>query len=833
MKISGFRLKLTALILGVLMACSFCFGFAACGGNNETAKYTVTFDANGGHLTGESSVTVEKGSLITLVPVASKDGAVFEGWFTAATDGDKINLETYKVNADVKFYAHYLEALTVTFDANGGVLTGKTSATVGKGGGVATEDVPFVTKQGSGFYGWFTAKTGGERVEPNTHAFNANTTLYAQFGAVDNMALKNLKNSAGQAAGYRIEAEDAKIEGKLSSNDGKVTSFVEQNIPTASGNKSVGYLAVVGNKVTFTFNSAAAGKASVTLRASSNNTQFDMSTFVMWVEDQTVTSDDFTVTLNDEAVDFENATLRGAGKDMPNVWNAYFDPISLGELDVRAGYNVLVVTVASITVPNLDCIDLETSLKITSADGTAASGNALLPEPPAPASVYEGNVSVDLIVGGYEGGPAIEKAVLNFKDHEISKQALANLAVTVGGRALGGNEDKMYLADASGNALAQSATSSHYAAVEYKVSFEMWGYGGNLSPFTYDLTTNRNNWKDLSAVGVKVNGTLNIGGKDYTKVGNNVTLGERKIPCLDDWKLDGTFTDNITFNGNPRTINLMYGSYEPAALKNDGGKNPLIIWLHGAGEGGADPTITLLGNQVSNLSKDTVQKYFKTASSAGAYVLAPQTPTMWMDEGDGKQASSPAQSVYTESLFKLITEYVSANNDIDANRIYVGGCSNGGWMTLELLKKHGEYFAAAYPVAAPYGSNYIDEAMINKLKNIPIWFTHSKDDPTVKISGESGMLNQNTNELYIKLLAAGATNVYYSLFETVTVGTVKFNGHYSWIYTLLDQCVNVQAKGTGGVFNLSDFDIGSTQKVQVGGKDATLWSWLAAQSKTA
>ena len=151
MKISGFRLKLTALILGVLMACSFCFGFAACGGNNETAKCTVTFDANGGHLTGESSVTVEKGSLITLVPVASKDGAVFEGWFTAATNGDKINLETYKVNADVKFYAHYLEALTVTFDANGGVLTGKTSATVGKGGGVATEDVPFVTKQGSGF----------------------------------------------------------------------------------------------------------------------------------------------------------------------------------------------------------------------------------------------------------------------------------------------------------------------------------------------------------------------------------------------------------------------------------------------------------------------------------------------------------------------------------------------------------------------------------------------------------------------------------------------------------------------------------------------------------
>ena len=92
-----------------------------------------------------------------------------------------------------------------------------------------------------------------------------------------------------------------------------------------------------------------------------------------------------------------------------------------------------------------------------------------------------------------------------------------------------------------------------------------------------------------------------------------------------------------------------WSSYTPEAAKNDGKKNALIIWLHGAGEGGTDPRVALLGNKVVNLATDTVQQYF----DGGAYVLAAQCPTMWMDNGSG-QYTSDGTPKYTAALLSLI-----------------------------------------------------------------------------------------------------------------------------------------------------------------------------------
>ena len=43
------------------------------------------------------------------------------------------------------------------------------------------------------------------------------------------------------------------------------------------------------------------------------------------------------------------------------------------------------------------------------------------------------------------------------------------------------------------------------------------------------------------------------------------------------------------------------------------------------------------------------------------------------------------------SLFELIETYVKSNEDIDTNRIIIGGCSNGGYMTMEMILKHPDY----------------------------------------------------------------------------------------------------------------------------------------------
>lgn len=98
---------------------------------------------------------------------------------------------------------------------------------------------------------------------------------------------------------------------------------------------------------------------------------------------------------------------------------------------------------------------------------------------------------------------------------------------------------------------------------------------------------------------------------------------------------------------------MTYASYVPEGAKE--GETPLIIWLHGAGEGGTDPTIAIMGNKVVNLATEEIQQYF---GETGAEILAPQTPTMWLDEGDGNymdpEDATAGKSYYTEALMGLI-----------------------------------------------------------------------------------------------------------------------------------------------------------------------------------
>lgn len=921
------RKRIMALIVGVACSVSV-FGMTACqpgdgpGEENppvsQTQTYTVTFDANGGTLNGKSTVTVEEGKKISGAPTASMDGYVFDGWYTAAQGGSKVDLSTYEVEANVTLYAHYTEdeeeenppaedTVTVTFDANGGTLTGSSSVKIDKNSYVNTADIPAVEREGYIFKGWYTEKEGGSEVVPDFDSFSQNTTLYARWAksytvtfdagegkltgnatveveegdtisgaptaaleglefhgwyteaeggtAVDlstyevtadvtlyahygqiTMPLKNLKDHEGNPVGYRIEAEDSKAEGTLSSErtDGG-EGFIETNQATASGQASIGYFGVQGNTLTFTFLSDKEGTAEIALRAASNNTQMDFSSgFNIWVDDQTVTEADVTFTFNGQAAHFDPQVLRGAGKDMPMTWNYYWDPISLGELEVKEGLNTLVVTAQATTVPNIDCLDIETNLVLTSANGDAASGEAQQPAPPAPEVAYEGDLGVELVIGAYEGGPAVSKAIIDFGSTKIAKDAIASKPITVmWGGALGGNNDKMYLSDAEGNEI--QGAESQYVTIEYAVLYSGWSFTGNLSPFVYQTV---NNWKDISTVSVDINGVLAIDGVEYTSVSADAEItAEKSVPDLETWDLTGKYTkDGIT---------LTYGSYGTDAMKNDGQKNPLIIWLHGAGEGGTDPSINILGNQVTNLSKDLIQKYFTTETVKGAYVLAPQTPTAWMDkDGSGEYGTEAASQYYVAALKALIDDYIAKNGDIDMNRIYIGGCSNGGFMTVNMILNFPEFFAAAFPVCEAYDGNWLTDELVESIKDMPIWFTHSANDNTVSIYEKEGdgwftpitptnPQNAYTNNLYVRLINAGAANVHYSLFESVLVDGVNYDGHWSWIYTLRDECINVQpTQGKdGGELTISDLDPASQEKVEIDGEAVSLWAWLAAQSK--
>lgn len=87
-------------------------------------KSRVTLNSNSGN-EGLQYVYVTTGSAIGTIPEGTtKDGYTFAGWWTEQNGGTQMTNET-TISADITYYAHYSKAsFTLTWDANGGELSG-------------------------------------------------------------------------------------------------------------------------------------------------------------------------------------------------------------------------------------------------------------------------------------------------------------------------------------------------------------------------------------------------------------------------------------------------------------------------------------------------------------------------------------------------------------------------------------------------------------------------------------------------------------------------------------------------------------------------------------
>jgi predicted peptidase len=278
------------------------------------------------------------------------------------------------------------------------------------------------------------------------------------------------------------------------------------------------------------------------------------------------------------------------------------------------------------------------------------------------------------------------------------------------------------------------------------------------------------------------------------------TESDRVSKTLDKFDLSGRYETSEEFS-------MSYAVYTP---DNNNEKSPLIIWLHGGGEGGTDPTVPLLANRAANYASDEIQAIFK-----GAYVLVPQCPGAWMHNAEGVMNHGEGDDMYHKGLMEFIKSFVGDHPDIDSDRIYVGGCSNGGYMSLKLILQHPDYFAAGYISALAYRSQYISDEQIESIKDVPIWFVHAADDQTTKPQ-------QTVLPVYKRLMAAGAKNVHLSYYDHVVDITgffggedYHYTGHWSWVYSHANHC-------------RLDYD-GSP--VELDGRPVRIMDWMAAQSK--
>ena len=142
--------------------------------------YKVTFDANGGS-TSTSDKNVVFDSTYGTLPEPTRIGYTFKGWYTAKTDGTQVkSTSMVNITANQTLYAQWTaNTYKVTFDYNGG-NTSTSSSTVTFGNTYGT--LPSSTRVGYTFDGWYTAKTGGTKVDANTKVSIANDhTLYARW----------------------------------------------------------------------------------------------------------------------------------------------------------------------------------------------------------------------------------------------------------------------------------------------------------------------------------------------------------------------------------------------------------------------------------------------------------------------------------------------------------------------------------------------------------------------------------------------------------------------------------------------------------------------------
>ncbi len=153
----------------------------------------------------------------------------------------------------------------------------------------------------------------------------------------------------------------------------------------------------------------------------------------------------------------------------------------------------------------------------------------------------------------------------------------------------------------------------------------------------------------------------------------------------------------------------------PKDLKN-GGKYPLLLFLHGAGEKGNDNQKQLKHDPTKLAPKGVFEKN-------PMIVVAPQCPAdqFW---------SGPT----LETVIKMVKDF-QKELPVDAQRIYITGLSMGGYGTWSALAMEPKLFAAAIPIC---GGG--DPASVHKFDKVPIWAFHNDGDPTVTVEGSRSMI---------------------------------------------------------------------------------------------
>jgi predicted peptidase len=162
-------------------------------------------------------------------------------------------------------------------------------------------------------------------------------------------------------------------------------------------------------------------------------------------------------------------------------------------------------------------------------------------------------------------------------------------------------------------------------------------------------------------------------------------------------------------------------------------KYPLVLSLHGAGGRGTD-NLKQLAQSTAGWVCDEVQ------AKHPCFILIPQCPTgvRWVDTPfrQGSYAFDAAPISDHFKAAKRLLDRIIAEYPIDRDRIYIMGCSMGGYATWNMIIRYPSLFAAAVPVC---GAG--DPGKAAALVSLPIWAFHGAEDDVVPPRGSTDMID--------------------------------------------------------------------------------------------
>ena len=144
---------------------------------NYTPYHTVYFDANGGTVSTASKTVTDGGSYGTL-PVPTRSGYAFVGWYTSVSSGSRIwDTTTVDLSGDQTLYARW-DQYTLSYNANGG--SGAPSSQTGTS---VTIPSTIPSRFGYNFMGWVSSASATSPVNlpGETISLTSNRTLYAYW----------------------------------------------------------------------------------------------------------------------------------------------------------------------------------------------------------------------------------------------------------------------------------------------------------------------------------------------------------------------------------------------------------------------------------------------------------------------------------------------------------------------------------------------------------------------------------------------------------------------------------------------------------------------------